>query len=60
LAMTARLSSKQKDGNDLSEELDILAYFMEEARSYQRHNGTMRASCMERLHKRVFRHLSSK
>ena len=59
LTLTARLSSKQKDGSDLSEDMDILAYFMEEARSYQRHNGTIRAFCMERLHKRVFRHLSS-
>jgi acyl-CoA dehydrogenase family member 9 len=59
LALTARLSSKQKDGSDLPEDMDILAYFMEEACSYRRHNGTIRASCMERLHKRVFRHLSS-
>ncbi|MDH4205287.1 MAG: acyl-CoA dehydrogenase family protein, partial [Desulfobacteraceae bacterium] len=59
LALTARLSSKQKDGSDLSEEMDILAYFIEEACSYQRHNGTIRASFMERLHKCVFRHLSS-
>jgi len=59
LALTARLSSDQKDGSDLSENMDILAYFMEEARSYQRHNGSIRASCMERLHKRVFRHLRS-
>ena len=59
LTLTARLSSKQKDGSDLSEDMDILAYFMEEARSYQRHNGTIHGSIRERLHKRVFRHLSS-
>jgi acyl-CoA dehydrogenase family protein 9 len=60
LAITARLASNQKGGSDLSEEMDILAYFMEEARSYQRHNGIIRASCMERLHKHVFQHLTSK
>ena len=59
LTLTARLSSKQKDGSDLSEDMDILAYFMEEARSYQRHNGTIHGSIRERLHKRVFRHFSS-
>ena len=60
LAITARLASNQKGGSGLSEEMDILAYFMEEARSYQRHNGIISASCMERLHKHVFRHLTSK
>jgi acyl-CoA dehydrogenase family protein 9 len=59
LTLTARLSSKQKDGSDLSEDMDILAYFMEEARSYQQHNGTIHGSIRERLHKRVFRHFSS-
>jgi len=59
LALLARLSSKQKDGNDLSEDMDILAYFMEEARSYQRHNGIIHGSIREGLHKRVFRHISS-
>jgi len=59
LALTARLSSKQKDESNLSEDMDILAYFMEEARSYQRHNGTIHGSVRERLHKRVFRHLPS-
>ncbi len=59
LALLARLSSKQKDGSDLSEDTDILAYFMEEARSYQRHNGIIHGSIRERLHKRVFRHISS-
>jgi acyl-CoA dehydrogenase family protein 9 len=59
MALLARLSSKQKNGSDLSEDMDILVYFMEEARSYQRHNGTIRTSCMESIHKRVFRHLSS-
>jgi acyl-CoA dehydrogenase family protein 9 len=59
LALTARLSSKQKGGSDLSEDMDIMAYFMEEARSYQRHNGTVQGSRKECLHKRVFRYLSS-
>ena len=59
LALLARLSSKQKDGSDLSEDTDILAYFMEEASSYQRHNGIIHGSIRERLHKRVFRHISS-
>lgn len=59
LALTARLSSKKKDGSDPSEEMDILAFLMEEARSYQRHNGIIHGSIKERLHKRVFRHLSS-
>lgn len=59
LALLARLSSKQKDGSDLSEDTDILAYFMEEARSYQRHNGIIHGSIRERLHKHVFRHISS-
>jgi len=59
LALLARLSSKQKDGSDLSEDTDILAYFMEETRSYQRHNGIIHGSIRERLHKRVFRHISS-
>jgi len=59
LALLARLSSKQKDGSDLSEDMDILVYFMEEARSYQRHNGIIHGSIKERLHKRVFRHISS-
>ena len=59
LALLARLSSKQKDGNDLSEDMDILAYFMEEAHSYQRHNGIIHGSIREGLHKRVFRHISS-
>ena len=59
LALLARLSSKQKDGNDLSEDMDILAYFMEEARSYQRHNGIIHGFIREGLHKRVFRHISS-
>jgi hypothetical protein len=39
--------------------MDNLAYFMEEARSYQRHNGTIHGYIREGLHKRVFRHLSS-
>jgi acyl-CoA dehydrogenase family protein 9 len=59
LALLARLSSKQKEGSDLSEDMDNLAYFMEEARSYQRQNGIIHGSIRERLHKRVFRHLSS-
>ena len=59
LALLARLSSNQKDGSDLSEDMDILVYFMEEARSYQRHNGIIHGSIRERLHKRVFRHISS-
>ncbi len=59
LALLARLSSKQKDGSDLSEDVDILVYFMEEARSYQRHNGIIHGSIRERLHKRVFRHILS-
>lgn len=59
LALTARVSSNQKSGSDLSEDMDILAYFMEEARSYRRHNGTIHGSIRERLYKRVFRHLSS-
>jgi acyl-CoA dehydrogenase family protein 9 len=59
LAITARLSSKQKEGSDLSEDMDILVYFMGEARSYQRQNGIIHGSIRERLHKRVFRHLSS-
>jgi acyl-CoA dehydrogenase family protein 9 len=59
LALMARLSSKQKDGSDLSEDIDILAYFMEEAGSYRRHNGTVQGFCKERLHRRVFRYLSS-
>jgi len=59
LAVTARLSSKQKERSDLSEDMNILAYFMEEARSYQQQNGNIHESIKERLHKRVFRHLSS-
>ena len=59
LAITARLSSKQKEGSDLYEDMDILVYFMGEARSYQRQNGIIHGSIRERLHKRVFRHLSS-
>jgi acyl-CoA dehydrogenase family protein 9 len=60
LALTSRISSKQKERNDISEEMDILAYFMEEARSYQRCNGNIHGSIKERLHKRVFKHLSLK
>jgi len=59
LAILARISSKQKQRSDLSEDLDILFYFMEEARSYQQHNGNIHGIIKERLHKRVFRHLSS-
>jgi acyl-CoA dehydrogenase family protein 9 len=59
LALTARLSSKQKSGSDISKDMDNLAYFMEEARSYKRHNGIINGYIREGLHKRVFRHLSS-
>ena len=59
LALLARLSSNKKEGSDLSEDMDNLAYFMEEARSYQRQNGIIHGSIREHLHKRVFRHLSS-
>lgn len=59
LAITARLSSKQKEGSDISEDEDILVYFMEEARSHQWYSRTIHRFIKERLHKRVFRHLSS-
>jgi len=55
ISVLARIDAEQKMGRDVSEDLKILAYFVEEARQARRNDNRLIRSRLEALHKKIFR-----
>jgi acyl-CoA dehydrogenase family protein 9 len=59
LSVLAKIDAKQKMGRDLSEDLKILAYLVEEARQVRKNNNRLIRSKQEALHKKIFQGIVS-
>lgn len=53
LAAMAEIESARKRGKDCQKEMQLLAFFTEEARLYRKHHSNLFATRKERLHKRI-------
>ncbi len=54
LCVLARVDAAMKMGRDVSEDLDVLAYFVEEARQSRKRDTRLFRSRQEALHKKIF------
>jgi acyl-CoA dehydrogenase family protein 9 len=54
ISVLAKIDAQQKMGKDVSEDLKILAYFVEEARQVRKDNTRLLRSKKEALHKKIF------
>jgi acyl-CoA dehydrogenase family protein 9 len=59
LAVLAKIDAKQKMERDVSEDLKILAYFVEEAVQARKNNNRIIRSRQEALHKKIFQGIVS-
>jgi len=59
LSVVAKIDAKEKMGRDVSEDLKILAYFVEEARQSRKDNRRLISSKQEALHKKIFQGIVS-
>ena len=59
VSVLAKIDAEQKMGRDVSEDLKILAYFVEEARRVRRDNTRLLSSRQEVLHKKIFQDIVS-
>ena len=55
VSVLAKIDAKQKMGRDVSDDLKILAYFVEEARQVRKDSTHLFRSKQEALHKKIFR-----
>ena len=53
IAMLAKIDTARKSGRDISADLDLLAYFLEEARQARKLNRRLFSVRQERLHKKI-------
>lgn len=60
LAMLARINSAVKAGQPVAEDLNVMAYFANEARQYQRQNRYLLPSKTELLHKWVYKDITAR
>ncbi|MCG6916017.1 MAG: acyl-CoA dehydrogenase family protein [Deltaproteobacteria bacterium] len=54
LSVVAKIDAEEKMGRDVSEDVKILAYFVEEARQARKDNRRLLSSKREALHKKIF------
>ena len=54
ISVLAKIDAQQKMGKDVSEDLKVLAYFVEEARQVRKDNTRLLRSKKEALHKKIF------
>ena len=59
VSVLAKIDAEQKMGRDVSEDLKILAYFLEEARRVRKDNTRLLSSRQEVLHKKIFQDIVS-
>lgn len=59
VSVLAKIDAQQKMGRDVSEDLKILAYFVEEARRVRKDNTRLLNSRQEALHKKIFQDIVS-
>ena len=59
VAVLAKIDTEQKMGRDVSEDLKILAYFVEEARQVRKDSTHLFRSKQEALHKKIFRDIAT-
>ena len=59
VSVLAKIDAEQKMGRDVSEDLKILAYFVEEARRVRKDNRRLLSSRQEVLHKKIFQDIVS-
>ena len=59
VSVLAKIDAEQKMGRDVSEDLKILAYFLEEARRVRKDNRRLLRSRQEVLHKKIFQDIVS-
>jgi len=59
IAVLAKIDAEQKMGRDVSEDVKILAYFVEEARQARRNDNRLIRSKGEALHKNIFQDIVS-
>ena len=57
VSVLAKIDAEQKMGRDVSEDLKILAYFLEEARRVRKNNRRLLRSRQEVLHKKIFQNI---
>ena len=58
--MLAKIDAAQKVGADVSEDLKVLDYFVQEAREARRGNKRLFRSRREALHKKIFQGIVSR
>jgi hypothetical protein len=58
--MLARINSAVKAGQPVAEDLNVMAYFANEARQYQRQNRYLLPSKTELLHKWVYKDITAR
>ena len=59
VAVLAKVDAAEKMGRDVSEDLGLLAYFLEEARQARKHDKRLFISRQDSLHKKVFKNIIS-
>ncbi len=59
VSVLARIDAEQKMGRDISADLKVLAYIVEEARQVRRDNTRLLSSRQESLHKKIFQDIVS-
>lgn len=59
ISVLAKVDAAKKMGRDVSDDLKLLAYFLEEARQARRHNKRLFRSRQESLHRKIFRGIMS-
>jgi acyl-CoA dehydrogenase family protein 9 len=59
VSVLARVHAAAKRGKDVSEDLKLLAYFLEEARQARRQDKRLLASRQESLHRKIFKDVTS-
>ncbi len=57
LAALARIDAARKNGRQISEDIDLLNYFVEESRQSRRCRATLFPSCKDRLNKKIAAHI---
>jgi acyl-CoA dehydrogenase family protein 9 len=53
IAVLAKLEAARKSGRSINAELNVLAYFLEEARQMRQQNQNVFSTRQERLHKKI-------
>ena len=55
ICILAKVDAAKKRGRDVSEDLEVLAYFMEEARTSRKYDKGLLPRKKDSLHKKVFK-----